>query len=85
MLLPINIPVFRQPFVKRFRLDDGSTRYSGKNQEDTKYSLSRPFLLCINDTLEIFSVKIENPLAFGSWESMKEGGVYGPCRGMQGV
>jgi len=64
---------------------ESSARYGGENQDDTKYYLQDLFLLCINDTLEIFSVKIENPLAFGSWESMKEGGVYGPCCGMQGV
>ena len=26
-----------------------------------------------------------DPLAFGPWESVREGGVHGPCRGMQGV
>jgi hypothetical protein len=26
-----------------------------------------------------------DPLVFGSWESVREGGVYGLCRGLQGV
>ena len=26
-----------------------------------------------------------DPLVFGSWESVREGGVYGLCSGLQGV
>ena len=47
---------------------EGGARYGGEDQDGAKYCPQDLFLLCIKDTLEIFSVKIENPLAVGQFE-----------------